>query len=35
MGKSFVEGLQLNDSETVGAVVEQLAPASDAINVRQ
>jgi len=35
MGDSFVEALQLNDSETMGAVVERLAQASDPINVRQ
>jgi hypothetical protein len=35
MGDSFVEGLQINDSETMGAVVERLAPASDPVNVRQ
>lgn len=35
MGDSFVEALQLNDSETMGAVVEWLARPSDPINVRQ
>ena len=35
MGDSFVEGLQINDSETMGAVVERLAEASDPVNVRQ
>jgi len=35
LGDSFVEGLQINDSETMGAVVERLAPPSDPINVRQ
>ena len=35
MGDSFVEALQLNDSETMGAVVERLAQASEPINVRQ
>jgi len=35
MGDSFVEALQLNDSETMGAVVEHLAQASNPVNVRQ
>lgn len=35
IGDSFVEALQLNDSETMGAVVERLAQASEPVNVRQ
>jgi len=35
MGDSFVEALQLNDSETMGAVVERLAQAANPVNVRQ
>jgi hypothetical protein len=35
MGDSFVEALQLDDSETMGAVVERLAQPSDPVNVRQ
>jgi len=35
MGDSFVEALQLNDSETMGAVVERLSLASNPVNVRQ
>jgi len=35
MGDSFVEALQINDSETMGAVVEQLAQPSAPISVRQ